>query len=230
MNFHLTEQLIQHVPSFKVGLIQYENIVVSDIPDQLASRIELHRHTVELDLLDQPVTYYEGVREWRQVFKAIGVDPGKYRPSHEALFRRIKAKKPLPEISSAVSLNNFFSLQYELPLGLYDMETIHGDVTLTVGTSDESFDGLNGRVNSVDRKLITKDANGPFGSPVVDSVRTAISHETTSGLHVLYIPPSKSEDEAITFTKHIGDLFTQVHGGQAKTAILHREQPLAVIH
>ena len=79
----------------------------------------------------------------------------------------------LTPFHSAVDLNNFFSLQYEIPVGIYDVDKIKGNVTLSVGNKDSGYDGLNGRFNSLENIITLSDDEGPFGSPYVDSARTS---------------------------------------------------------
>ncbi|MBB6449589.1 DNA/RNA-binding domain of Phe-tRNA-synthetase-like protein [Geomicrobium halophilum] len=222
----LQNQLFETVPDFKIGCVQYESIVVDKPPKELSGRIELFQQTVELDLAEQSVTYYEGVKEWRQVFKQLGMDPGRYRPSHEALFRRVKqGKGDIWSESSAIALNNFFSLYYQMPMGLYDLEQVKGTVEVRLGIVEDEYEGLNGRRNRMEGKLTSSDQNGAFGSPIVDSKRTSVSWETTKGLHLFYLQPSIPISDAEALTNRLGEMFQQVHGGNFEAAVLSRYKP-----
>ena len=68
-------------------------------------------------------------------------------------------------------------MQHEIPVGIYDFEKIVGDVVVTSGTDEDGYDGLNGRFNSLQNILLLKDDYSPFGSPYVDSIRTAVTEE-----------------------------------------------------
>ncbi|AXF57656.1 B3/4 domain-containing protein [Salicibibacter kimchii] len=222
----LHPDLQKDVPTFKIGCIQYEAIVIDSPPKELNGRIELFQKTVELDLSDQPITYYEGVKEWRQVFKQIGTDPTRYRPSHEALFRRLKQGKGLPSSdSSAIVLNNFFSLYYQMPIGLYDLEELQEPIEVRKGEATDEYEGLNGRINHMKDKITNVDPNGAFGSPMVDSKRSAVSSNTKHILQLLYLRPSLSEADARALTDNIGQMFQQVHSGHVKTAVLTKQRP-----
>ncbi|QQK81879.1 hypothetical protein HUG20_06025 [Salicibibacter cibi] len=226
MEISLHPDLQEYVPSFKIGCLQYESIAIDTPPKELKGRIELFQKTVELDLSEQPITYYEGVKEWRQVFKQIGVDPTRYRPSHEALFRRLKQGKGFPSSdSSAIMLNNFFSLYYQMPIGLYDLEQLQGSVEIRTGEETDEYEGLNGRMNHMKGKITNVDQNGAFGSPMVDSKRSGVSSNTKQILQLLYLRPSLSEDDTRTLTNNIGEMFQQVHGGHVETAVLSKQRP-----
>ena len=59
--------------------------------------------------------------------------PTKTRPSSEALLRRVRKGDELPRINSLVDVINWCSLESQLPFGLYDLDRIHGAVTLRLG-------------------------------------------------------------------------------------------------
>ena len=56
----------------------------------------------------------------RSMYKAVGIDPTRTRPSSEALLRRVKRGDSLPRINRIVDLVNWTSLETQLPFGAYD--------------------------------------------------------------------------------------------------------------
>ncbi|NMH71461.1 hypothetical protein HF078_00010 [Bacillus sp. RO2] len=204
----------------KYGIIMYNDISVSSSPQMLKGRIRLFQESLHLDLEDKDMKDIPGVAEWRSVFKETGIDPSRYRPSVEALYRRIKKGQFLEPFNSAVDLNNFFSMKYEIPFGIYDAEKIVGDVTVAVGDETASYEGLNGREIKLAKMLHTRDEVGPFGSPFVDSRRTAVSEESTSAMHVVYFKPSMENAECEEMLAAISEMFLQVHGGTSEYWVL----------
>ncbi|WP_152446424.1 B3/4 domain-containing protein [Bacillus sp. THAF10] len=209
-----------NVPSSSFGIILYKGITVGESPQMLKGRIRLFQESLHLDLEDKDMTDIDGVKEWRAYFKKTGTDPSRYRPSVEALYRRIKKGQFLEPIHSAVDLNNFFSLKYEIPFGIYDLSKLEGDVTVSIGDENSSYEGLNGREIKLNQMIHTKDANGPFGSPFVDSVHTSVSEKTTSALHEVYFKPSMGVEECEKMLAAISEMFVQVHGGTAEAQVL----------
>ena len=69
----------------------------------------------------------------RTMYKRVGLDPTKTRPSSEALLRRVRRGDSLPRINSMVDVCNWCSLEFQLPYGLYDASRIEGDVELRIG-------------------------------------------------------------------------------------------------
>lgn len=124
----------------------------------------------------------------RTMYKRVGIDPTKTRPSSEALLRRVRRGDPLPRINSMVDVCNWCSFEFQLPYGLYDAAHIHGDVTLRIGREGESYPGIRKDDVHVGGRIALVDAIGPFGNPTSDSARTMVTTQTTRGLLVVFAP------------------------------------------
>ncbi|HKE82497.1 MAG TPA: phenylalanine--tRNA ligase beta subunit-related protein [Vicinamibacterales bacterium] len=124
----------------------------------------------------------------RSMYKRVGLDPTKTRPSSEALLRRVRKGDPLPRINSMVDVCNWCSLEFQLPYGLYDAARIEGDVELRIGREGESYPGIRKDDVHVDGRIALADRLGPFGNPTSDSARTMVTTQTTRALLVVFAP------------------------------------------
>jgi DNA/RNA-binding domain of Phe-tRNA-synthetase-like protein len=124
----------------------------------------------------------------RAMYRRVGIDPTKTRPSSEALLRRVRRGDELPRINSMVDVCNWCSLEFQLPYGLYDAARIDGDVELRLGRDGESYGGIRKDVVSVAGRITLADRLGPFGNPTSDSARTMVTTATTSALLVVFAP------------------------------------------
>jgi DNA/RNA-binding domain of Phe-tRNA-synthetase-like protein len=209
------------VNGFKIGFIQYKDIEVGSSPQMLKGRLQLFQESIFFDLQEKPVTEFDGVAQWREIFKAVGKDPNRYRHSAEALYRRIKKQNYLQTINSAIDLNNFFSLQYEVPIGIYDVDRLQGKrIELRLGSEDETYTGLNGRENSLENLIVACDDEGPFGSPFVDSSKAPVGEETKNAVQIIFLKPSLSLEESEMLTKSLKDMFVSIHGGEGSFSIV----------
>ena len=140
----------------------------------------------------------------RTMYRALGIDPTKTRPSSEALLRRLRKGEDLPRINSLVDICNWCSVETQMPFGLYDRGRIEGDrVTMRRGHDGEGYEGIRKDRVNVGGRLTVVDAIGPFGNPTSDSARTMVTLETTRVLFVIYAPVDSSEaaiDEARSLT------------------------------
>jgi DNA/RNA-binding domain of Phe-tRNA-synthetase-like protein len=124
----------------------------------------------------------------RTMYKRVGIDPTKTRPSSEALLRRVRKGDTLPRINSMVDVCNWCSFEFQLPYGLYDAAHIEGDVMLRIGREGESYPGIRKDDVHVGGRIALVDAAGPFGNPTSDSARTMVTTATTRGLLVVFAP------------------------------------------
>ena len=129
----------------------------------------------------------------RTMYKQVGIDPTKTRPSSEALLRRVRKGDELPRINSLVDVINWCSLETQLPFGLYDLDRIDGDVELRLGRDGEEYAGIRTDTVHVGGRLTLADAQGPFGNPTSDSARTMVTIATTRALVVIFCPAPVGE-------------------------------------
>ena len=127
------------------------------------------------------------------MYKRVGLDPTKTRPSSEALLRRVRKGDTLPRINSMVDVCNWCSLEFQLPYGLYDADQIDGDVQLRLGVAGESYAGIRKDDVHVDGRITLADGIGPFGNPTSDSARTMVTTATVRALLVVFAPRDVDE-------------------------------------
>jgi DNA/RNA-binding domain of Phe-tRNA-synthetase-like protein len=124
----------------------------------------------------------------RTMYKRVGIDPTKRRPSSEALLRRVRKGEGLPRINSMVDVCNWCSLEFQLPYGLYDAAHIEGGVVLRLGKEGESYPGIRKDDVHVGGRITLADNRGPFGNPTSDSARTMVTPATTRALVMVFAP------------------------------------------
>lgn len=159
--------------------------------------------TVREPLLDGPLAEAEQsvrrrppseVAEVRAMYRAVGLDPTKRRPSSEALLRRVLRGEPLPRVNCLVDICNWCSVELQLPYGLYDRDRIEGDPHLRLGQPGEAYAGIRKDVVHVEGRLTLADAVGPFGNPSSDSARTMVTEGTSRVLIVVFAPARVSAE------------------------------------
>ena len=148
----------------------------------------------------------------RTMYKRVGLDPTKTRPSSEALLRRVRKGDTLPRINSMVDVCNWCSLEFQLPYGLYDASRLEGDVELRLGTDGESYAGIRKDEVHVGGRITLADRLGPFGNPTSDSARTMVTTETTRALLVVFAPRDVDERRLIQVLDVTSARMTQFTG------------------
>lgn len=136
----------------------------------------------------------------RDIYKKLGKDPNRYRPSSEALCRRIVRDLPLYQIDTLVDMINLVSLKTGYSIGGFDADKIEGDaLTLGVGMADEPYEGIGRGILNIEGLPVYRDQQGGIGTPTSDNERTKIGIETTNFLAIIngYNGKEGLEDAAI---------------------------------
>jgi DNA/RNA-binding domain of Phe-tRNA-synthetase-like protein len=150
----------------------------------------------------------------RTMYKRVGLDPTKTRPSNEALLRRIVKGGTIPRINSMVDVINWCSVEFQLPYGLYDRAHLHGPVTLRLGRDGEEYAGIRKDIVHVAGRITVADDDGPFGNPTSDSARTMVTTATREALVVVYAPASIPEQDLDRVRRATAHRIAQVCGGE----------------
>jgi DNA/RNA-binding domain of Phe-tRNA-synthetase-like protein len=150
----------------------------------------------------------------RAMYRSIGIDPTKTRPSSEALLRRIRRGDGLPRVNTVVDICNWCSVEAQLPYGLYDADRVAGAVTLRRGRPGESFAGIRKDDVHLDGRLLLADEQGPFGNPTSDSARTMVTTSTKRVLVVVFAPRTVGADALGRVLRGTIDRYTQYAEGQ----------------
>jgi len=129
----------------------------------------------------------------RALYRRFGVDPTRYRPSSEALLRRVRRGGGLPRVNSLVDIANVVSLRLQVPVGLYDLALVEGRLEVRLGLDGESYAGIGKETVSVDGRICVSDALGPCGNPSADSARTMITTATERAAWIFFLPVAKTD-------------------------------------
>ena len=150
--------------------------------DEIAQEEEMVRQTMKLE----EVNKWLPIRATRQAYKKLGKDPNRYRPSAEALRRRILRGLPLYRIDTLVDLINLVSIRSGYSIGGFDALKIQGDrLVLGVGKEGEVYRGIGRGELNIAGLPVYRDDIGGIGTPTSDEERTKIDMETTSLLMII---------------------------------------------
>ncbi len=130
----------------------------------------------------------------RRRFRASGCDPGRYRPSSEALLRRLLKGDDIPSISPLVDLNNCLSASLGVPCCVMDETTFEAPMAFRSGRAGESYESLKGPFKLEGKPLLT-DSGRPCDAPITGSVRVKVGPETERAWLVAYLPEETVQPE-----------------------------------
>ena len=154
----------------------------------------------------------------RRGYKALGKDPARYRGSAEALLRRVISGKGLPQINAVVDVINLVSVESRMPIGLYDLARVQGDVVFRAGRAGETYKGIGKYDLNLEDLPLFADAEGPHGSATSDSERTMVTAETARMLAIIV---AFGEGESLgAWTQRMSELLERYAEGREFTTVV----------
>jgi DNA/RNA-binding domain of Phe-tRNA-synthetase-like protein len=154
------------------------------------------------------------IAEVRAMYRAVGIDPTRRRPSSEALLRRVVRGEMLPRINSLVDTCNWCSLEFQLPYGLYDLDRVSEPIELRLGREGEQYAGIRKDEVHVAGRLTLADRVGPFGNPSSDSARTMVLPGAARALVVVFAPFQLPEAQLAAVLETTSKRILDITGGR----------------
>lgn len=175
----IVEDKIETVcPSF-VGACVEADVENSAYSEELWKLIDDQCEKFRQTLTTDTVKNISAIAATRRVYKACGKDPSRYRPSSEALIRRVLQGKQLYQIDTLVDLINFASITYGYSIGGFDAGKFSGDtLSLGVGREGEPYEGIGRGMLNIAGLPVYRDAIGGVGTPTSDNERTKMGLAT----------------------------------------------------
>ena len=183
-NISISEEIATACPDLHVLALSCD--VCNSEPDErlwqeIADEEKAVRETVKLEQINK----WLPIQATRQAYKRLGKDPNHYRPSSEALRRRILRELPLYKVDTLIDLINLVSIRSGYSIGGFDVDKIAGgSLVLGVGREGEIYHGIGRGELNIAGLPVYRDAVGGIGTPTSDEERTKIGLDTT---HLLMI-------------------------------------------
>lgn len=208
-------ELSNQVPFLRLGGLVVDGVSGGPATPALNALVEATIAQTAAGLKLEEISGLPGVAGWRRVLKALGTDPARYRVSSERLLRRVVKGDGLPQVNLLVDLVNIWSVATGLPIGLYDADLLAGQaLSFGAGQEGERYLTLAGSELETSGKAVLRDGEGPCGSPLTDSTRTATHAGTTRCLAVIFGPPGYDADEFERNLDLLADWMRHFAGGQ----------------
>jgi DNA/RNA-binding domain of Phe-tRNA-synthetase-like protein len=178
----------------------------------LWEEIAAETHRLRSVYVVEEVNKLPGIYEMRQLYKKLGKDPNRYRPSAEALCRRLLLGKELYRINTLVDLINLVSIRTGFSIGGFDAEKVQGELSIGVGQAGESFEAIGRGQLNIEGLPVYRDALGAIGTPTSDVERSKLSLETSRLLMVVHSAGGASGlDEAVELALRLLTQYAQAH-------------------
>ena len=185
MDIVISNKISEACPQLVLATITCE-VKNSETSSEFWSEMEAEIQRIKSVYALEEINKRPEIAATRKVYKILGKDPNRYRPSAEALCRRILREIPIYKVSTLVDVINLVSIRSGFSIGGFDLEKIEGEeIRLVVGTTDDEFEAIGRGPLNVEGLPLYKDKTGGIGTPTSDNERTKISADTTRLLMII---------------------------------------------
>ena len=193
-------------------VIQVEcNVANGPTPDTLWCELEQFADSFR-QLHQMPdINQRPAIAATRTAYKRFGKEPNRYRPSAEALCRRIVKGLDLYRSLSVIDLINLLSVMTGHSIGGFDASKVEGScITFGVGREGEPYEAIGRGTLNIAGLPIWRDAVGGIGTPTSDNDRTKLSVDTRRLLMTINVFGSEMpDDEVIALTRRLLETYAE---------------------
>jgi DNA/RNA-binding domain of Phe-tRNA-synthetase-like protein len=235
IRYAIDARVFERFPGYLRAVVLAREVTNIPSPAALVELLRAAEESARRSLAGQDLSAHAGIHAWREAYRALGVKPTEFRPSMEAMLRRVLNGHDLPAINALVDIGNIVSLRHLLPVGGHALDRLEGDVSLRPAHGGETYIPF---ANPGDpQPPAEQPPAGEFifaeGDTVLtrrwtwrQSARTMTTLETAFvGYNVDILPPvtrAQGEDAC----GEIGELVTRFCGGRLSTRWLTPDQPM----
>ncbi len=181
----ISQEIKEKFPELCVAVVEAQ-VANTEFDAALWERIERACTELRGRYSTETLKLHCAINATRAAYRKLGKDPSRYRPSGEALVRRVLQGKELYRINTLVDLCNLASIDWGYSIGGFDMSMIKGDtVTLGVGHAGEPYEGIGRGVLNIENLPVWRDEAGGIGTPTSDNERTKMSLDTSRILFIV---------------------------------------------
>ena len=226
MQFSHSDAMWQTFPELRAGGLHAEGIhAAADVEASVVS----FSSTAAARLAEAPEGEFPEIQAWRRGFSRMGLKPTQYRCASEALLRRFRQEQALPRLHPLVDLCNAVSLAFAIPIAVFDVEKIAGDLEVRHATGHETYLTFGGEIEYPEQdEVIFADDEGKAHArrwTNRQSGRSAVRETTRSVLIVAEALHASAGEDVARLVGTVADALAQHWPVAPKTAMLTSVSP-----
>jgi len=229
LSYTIADEVFARFPEYRRGVVVAHDVSNGASPAELVQMLRQDESRARGRLNAETLTAEPRLASWREAFRLLGFKPGDFRPSIEALLRRVLRGQELPSINALVDIGNIVSLRHLLPVGGHAIDVLNHDISLRPASGAEEFvpfgsdqgeHPLVGEFIFVEgntvltRRWIWRQANHTLTLPETTAIEFNIDG----------LPPVTAPDVEAA-GKDVMDLVERFCGGRMRFEILSRQNP-----
>jgi DNA/RNA-binding domain of Phe-tRNA-synthetase-like protein len=230
MLLSVTPELFEKFPETRLGIVIAHGINNQGQEGEVLEMLRLEQTKLSERLGSAPITEHPHIAPWREAYRAFGAKPKNHPSSVENLVRRVSKGHALPHINTVVDIYNTISLRHLVPVGGEDLDTLQGDVLLTIAGDNEAPVTLLGE----------KEARPPYPGEVIykddigaicrrwnwkEAQRSKLTEVTKNLFLVIETLPPVRRETLEGATNELAGLVKTYCGGEVTPVFLDRASP-----
>jgi DNA/RNA-binding domain of Phe-tRNA-synthetase-like protein len=233
IQYSISDEIFNRFPEFIRGVVVARGVANRESPPELVKLLRDAENSLRKSMTMESLISDPRIVSWREAFRSLGIKPSEFRPSIEAMARRVMNGNELPSINALVDIGNIISLRYLLPVGGHSLNNIKQDIFLRTATGEEIFIpfGSDKMEHPEKGEFIFAEGNAVLTRRWVwrQSNHTLTGVSTTEiEFNVDGLPPVGMEDIK-EVNNSLADLVRQFCGGEISIQVLARSRPQITI-
>jgi DNA/RNA-binding domain of Phe-tRNA-synthetase-like protein len=200
-------------PELTIGYAVARNVKVERIVSELEEEKRRVIDEVRGEYASAPMLEISEIKQYREFYKSLNVDPTKIRPASEYLLRKVLAGKFLT-INNLVDSCLLASVKHWAIVSVYDLDKTKGTTTVTLAKGTEPLQLIDGRnvTPAVEEVLLRDDEKILTAYTLGDARATMVTPQTKNVLIVAWNAPGISRqrvEDALNATIDYAKRFCQ---------------------
>lgn len=216
-------------PLYMRGVVLAHDVHNGPSSQELVALLRSEEQELRHKITSDNLTEHPRIRNWREAFRTQGIKPSEFRPSIEAMARRVLRGDELPSINALVDIGNLVSLRHLIPAGGHALDGLTQDISLRLADGSEEFCAFGSQTSEHPEpgEIIFAEGNVVLTRRWVwrQSNHTLTLPETRSiEFNIDALPPLERPDVE-SICEEVSGLVRQFCGGKTRFEILDRQHP-----
>ncbi len=139
MLYSVDKTIFEFNPDLLFGILIGKGLKNSETLEEDKIRLRKAEKKMREKYIVEQVRELPNVVQYREIMLKSGINPNKFPPSVEAMFKRILKGGQLPFINALVDLCNAVSIERIISLGAHDLKDIHDDLEVRISKEGDKF-------------------------------------------------------------------------------------------
>ncbi|HXC82220.1 MAG TPA: phenylalanine--tRNA ligase beta subunit-related protein [Trebonia sp.] len=226
MRFRHSDEIWRDFPALVPGVV-FASGITGDVCED--ARTEKFLAIARTRLAEMPEGEMPPIQAWRRAFSRMGLKPTQYRCASESLLRRFRKEGAIPRLHPLVDLCNAVSLAFAIPVAVFDVSAITGDLEVRYAVGDEDYVTFSGDVEHppAGEVIFADDAGQAHARRWTNrqSGLSAMRDETAAALIVAEALHDSASADIGELTSAIAAELTATWSITAPVAVLTRDAP-----